>query len=251
MAPRSRALARGFYGADLAHVQHAGFGDFAGTAAPGLLATLRWAGIRRGTVLDLGCGAGPWLAALGAADYDAIGIEMSPALARFARRAAPRARVTVGSIYAIPLPRCDAVTALGEVLGYLPDDGSRIPSFGAFFRRVAKALRPGGVFAFDLIVRNERRPLRTRNYRIGDDWAVLAEAIEDPKRARLVRDITIFRRRGATWRRTHEVHHVRVPSREEITSALGAAGFDRVRASRRYGGFALMPHRLAFVARRR
>jgi len=240
----------GFYGADLAHVQHTGFGDFATGAAPGLLAALRRAGIRRGTVVDLGCGAGPWLRALGDAGYDAVGIEISPALARLARKSAPRATVRVSSIYARALPRCDAVTALGEVLGYLPGDGARIPPFGAFFRRVAAALRPGGLFAFDLVVRNARKPLHTRNYRIGDDWAVLAESVEDPRRGRLTRDITTFRRVGATWRRSHELHRVRVPSRDEIADALDAAGF-AVRTSRRYGRFALAPHRLAFVARRR
>ena len=67
---------------------------------------------------------------------------------------------------------------------------------------------------------------------------------------RLVRDITTFRRAGAAWRRTHEVHHVRVPSREELVRALDRAGF-AVRSSRRYGAFALAPHRLAFFARKR
>jgi SAM-dependent methyltransferase len=240
----------GLYGADLAHIHHTGFADHATGAAPALLALLRRAGLRRGTVVDLGCGGGQWLRALGHAGYDAVGIELSPALARLARREAPRARVQVGSIYAVPIPPCDAVTALGEVLGYLPDRGARVPSFAATFRRVALALRPGGVFAFDLIVRRGARPLHTRNHRVGRDWAVLAESIEDPKRGRLVRDITTFRRVGAAYRRTHEVHHVRVPTRGEILDALRAAGFT-ARASRRWGSFELAPRRLAFAARRK
>jgi SAM-dependent methyltransferase len=240
----------GFYGVDLAHVHHTGFADHAEGAAPGLLAAFRRHGIARGTVVDLGCGGGQWLAALGRAGYDAVGIEVSPALARAARRTAPRAKVRTGSIYTQPLPPCDAVTALGEVLGYLPAGGARIPSFAAFFRRVAKALRPGGVFAFDLIVRNARAPLRSRNYRLGDDWAVMAESIEDPHRGRLVRDITTFRRAGATYRRSHEVHHVRVPSRDELVRALDEAGFS-ARTSRRWGTQPLAPRRLALIARKR
>lgn len=240
-----------FYGPDLAHIHHVGFADFSQRAAPGLLAALRRAGIRSGTVVDLGCGGGQWLAALSCAGYDPIGIEISPALARLARREAPRARVRVGSIYTAPLPRCDAVTSLSEVLGYLPDpdESRRIPSFATFFRRVARALRPGGLFAFDLIVRNPRTPLHTRNYRVAEDWAVLAETVEDPRRHRLTRDITTFRRVGTTYRRTHEVHHVRVPTRAEILHALATAGFS-TRTSRRYGRFPLAPHRLAFFARR-
>jgi SAM-dependent methyltransferase len=230
-------------------VQHVGFGDFARGAAPALLASLRRAGIRRGTVVDLGCGAGPWLRALGDAGYDAVGVDVSPALAARARREAPRARVVVASIYDFPLPPCDAVTALGEVLGYLPADGARVPSFARFFRRVAQALRPGGLFAFDLIVRSRGKPLHTRSYRVGDDWAVLAEAIEDARRGALTREIHTFRRIGASerWRRTHEFHRVRVPEKEEVLAALRAAGF-RARAGRSYGRFALAPGRIAFSA---
>jgi hypothetical protein len=81
---------------------------------------------------------------------------------------------------------------------------------------------------------------------------VLAETIEDPARGRLARHITTFRRvgRGDRWRRTREVHRVRVPAKQELLRALAAAGFT-ARASRRYGAFELAPHRLAFVARRR
>ena len=49
------------YERDLAEIQHRGFGDFAASAAPGLLGLLREAKIERGTVVDLGCGSGIWL----------------------------------------------------------------------------------------------------------------------------------------------------------------------------------------------
>lgn len=243
-----------FYGDDLAHIQHDGFRDFSMRAAPELLALLRAAGIARGTVVDLGCGDGTWLHALTRAGHTAIGVEISPALAKHARRQAPRASVHVGSIYATPIPACDAVTALGEVLGYLPDAGERgvpVPGFVAFFRRVARALRPGGLFAFDLVVRHAKRPLHTRNYREGEGWAVLAESIEDAKRGRLTRDITMFRRIGRTdrWRRSREVHRVRVPEKAEILRALRDAGFV-AKASSGYGRAAMLPGRAAFVARK-
>jgi SAM-dependent methyltransferase len=244
-----------FYGDDLAHIQHDGFRDFSARAAPALLKLLHGAGLRRGTVVDLGCGDGTWLRALTRAGHAAIGIEVSPALVKHARRQAPRARIHVGSIYTTPLPACDAVTALGEVLGYLPAAGersARIPGFAAFFRRVARALRPGGLFAFDLVVRSAKRPLHTRNYREGEGWAVLAESIEDAKRGRLTRDITMFRRIGASdrWRRSHEVHRVRVPEKTEILRALRDAGFV-AKASNAYGrNAAMLPGRAAFFARK-
>jgi SAM-dependent methyltransferase len=161
---------------------------------------------------------------------------------------APQANVQIASIYQAPLPRCDALTALGEVLGYLPDV-KRVPSFATFFRRAARALRPGGLFVFDLIVRDVRHPLHTRNFRTGPDWAVLAKSHEDPRRGRLTREITTFRRVGSRYRRGREVHRVRVPAQGEILRALRDAGF-RVRTGRHYGRFPLAPHRVAFFARK-
>lgn len=57
------------YRDDLARIHHEGFGDLAREAASALLAWLRRAGWRRGRVVDLGCGGGTWLRALGAAGF--------------------------------------------------------------------------------------------------------------------------------------------------------------------------------------
>ena len=234
------------YAEDLAYIQHAGYGDFARSAAPGLLRLLRDAGIHRGLVVDLGCGAGVWLRELTRAGYDALGIDASAALVRIARAAAPEARVRCGSAFASALPRCDAVTAIGEVLSYCPS-GRPAPSYDRLFRRVARALRPGGLFLFDLMV--EGAPMAYRTFSAGPDWAVLAEVSEERRRRRLVREITTFRRVGSGYRRGQERHEQRIASRRRIEASLRAAGFT-VRASRRYGSFELAPRRLAFLARR-
>lgn len=244
------------YGRDLAFIQHAGFGDFARRAAPGLLAMLRAAGIRSGTVLDLGCGAGVWLRALQRAGYTARGIDASPDLARIARRTAPGARVEVGSVHGRALPRCDAITALGEVLAYVPTGGRRAPDLRRLFARAFHALTPGGLLVFDVIVAG--RPLDYRTFRTGEGWAVLAEVRDDPPHRRLVRDITTFRaigRPGARggpgdrYRRVHERHVLQVPARREVESALRAAGFT-VAVRRGYGRFSLSPRHRVFRARR-
>jgi len=73
------------YGADLAYIHDAGFGDFARKSAPGLLAILRQAGIRGGLVVDLGCGSGIWAAELTRRGYDVLGIDISRAMIRLAR----------------------------------------------------------------------------------------------------------------------------------------------------------------------
>ncbi|MGE3275132.1 MAG: methyltransferase domain-containing protein [Vicinamibacterales bacterium] len=145
------------YGEDLAWVHHVGFGGFAREAAPGLLALLRARGLAGGTVVDLGCGDGGWLVALGRAGYDAVGIEQSPAFVALARRAAPRARVVQGSIHGVALPPAAACTALGEVLNYGLTPRAATRALPRLFRRVHRALAPGGLFVFDMVVAGRRR----------------------------------------------------------------------------------------------
>jgi SAM-dependent methyltransferase len=237
------------YADDLAHVQREGFGDFALQASPGLLDALRTAGLDSGTVLDLGCGAGVWLRELSRAGYRAVGIDASAALVRTARRAAPHASVRVGSIYRTALPRCDAVTAISEVLSYLPPRG-RPPALAAFFHRVARRLPAGAPFLFDLMV--DDRGMDYRTWRSGRDWAVLVEVSRQPERRTIERDITTFRRvggGGGGYRRRRERHRVRITPRREVEAALRAAGFT-VRVSRRWGPCELPPGRLAFRARK-
>src|SRR5262249_7040006 len=137
----ARLTMRAAYGDDLAYIHHAGFGELARGAATGLLRALREAGIRTGVVVDLGCGSGLWLRELMRAGHDALGIDASRAMIELARTVAPGARLRVASAYDFALPRCDAVTALGEVLSYVPAAARRRPALTPLFRRIARALR--------------------------------------------------------------------------------------------------------------
>jgi len=78
---------------------------------------------------------------------------------------------------------------------------------------------------------------------------VLAEVEEDVEARRLRRAITVFRRRGAAYRRSDETHVVQVLAREEIEGALDAAGF-AVRTARRGGAFAVPQRRVVFFAQK-
>jgi SAM-dependent methyltransferase len=166
-----------------------------------------------------------------------------------ARQVAPGARFVRASAYDFDFPACDAVTAIGEVLSYLPPGAKAAPSLPRLFRRIAGALRPGGLLVFDLIVTEKRRPMIYRTWRSSGDWAIVADVTEQPAGRRLVREITTFRRVGARYRRSHEKHVVRICSRAAIEQMLRQAGFS-VRVFRRYGAARLAPRRLAFVARK-
>src|SRR5262249_8960884 len=125
--------------------------------------------------------------------------------------------------------------------------GLRVRSLDHFFGKVARALRPGGRLIFDVVML--KGTSLQRNWRGGPDWLVATEVSEQRSRRRLARAITIFCKDGSRWRRSDEVHHLRLFSRGEILRSLRRAGFS-CRTARRYGKFPLLPRRMAFIARK-
>lgn len=240
------------YNDDLAYIHIAGYGFHWSGAAPAVLKHLRDAGISTGTIADLGCGGGQWLANLAEHGYQTVGVDVSPAMIRAARKAAPTAKFILGSFANVPLPACDAVTSLGEPLNYL--DGPR--SFRRALRNVYEALRPGGLFVFD-VREPATKPVESRaTARVGHDWACISfndeSAARSPKVAGeglLIRRITTFRRVGTRYRRTEETHRLHLYPKPLVAGWLRELGF-RVRTARRYGDYRLAPRQAVFLARK-
>jgi SAM-dependent methyltransferase len=235
------------YREDLAFIHDAGFAQFSRQSAPFLLALLRQSGIRRGTIVDLGCGSGVWAERLCGAGYDVIGIDASPAMLALARRRAPRATFRRESFLGAELPPCDAVTSLGECLSYALDPGLNARSLARLFRRVHEALREPGLFVFDLC--EPGRGVRRLVERSGRGWAVRIEAEEDRARRILTRRLTTLRQRNGGHRRGHEVHRLRLFDRRLVARQLRVAGF-RVRVVRGYGRRRFAPGHVGFLARK-
>lgn len=236
------------YKNDLAYIHDTGFGDFARTSAPWLLETLRANGIDKGLVVDLGCGTGIWSRELSRAGYRVLGIDISPAMIEIARKRVPRGKFRTGSLLRVKLPMCDAVTSLGECLNYLFDKSNSIGQLRGVFERVYSALKPGGLFVFDIAEpgRGKGSPQRHRQ---GKDWAVLSDTVEDPDTNRLTRRITTFRKRGKNYVRGEEVHVLQLYGRSEVADELRGAGF-RVRTLSGYGEQTMLVGCVAFMARK-
>jgi SAM-dependent methyltransferase len=233
------------YSEDLAYIHDAGYGDFARGAAPALLTALRSHGINSGLVVDLGCGSGIWAERLLAAGFDVLGIDISAAMIRLAKKKAPAARFRTGSLITADVPPCVAVTAIGEVINYTFDPDSSRRTLRAFFRRVFEALRPGGMFIFDFAEPGQLQDSTPwRAHTIGRDWAVLLERSEDKHRHTLTRKITSFRKYGKLYRRTDETHVIRLYRAEELKEDLTRIGFEAI-IERKYGA---MPLRAATAA---
>jgi SAM-dependent methyltransferase len=103
------------------------------------LRALRLAGVRRGTILDVGCGRGLFLRLARRAGYDVLGTELNETSARPARRSVGDDRVHAGPLETAGFAtgRFDAVIAW-HVFEHLPDPAGTL----AECRRI---VRPGGV----------------------------------------------------------------------------------------------------------
>jgi SAM-dependent methyltransferase len=238
------------YERDLAYIHDTGFTGFVRNAVPGLLRLLRQNGILGGRVVDAGCGTGVWARELSERSYEVLGIDISAHMIRLARRQAPAAKFQIGSFLSAELPPCDAVTAIGECVNYAFDRRSGKKGLAKFFRRVHVALRPGGVFVFDIVepgVVAERTP--QRRFLEGPDWAILLEVREDRRRKTLTRQIAIFRRMGKLYRRSEEIHRLRLYSGSELLAELSLAGFE-ARLLGGYGRFRFPPAHVGFLARK-
>src|SRR5918999_1134826 len=200
-----------WYGEDLAYIHDVGHAEFALRSAPGILEILNRNGIHDGLVVDLGCGSGLWARELVDAGYRVLGIDISEAMIELSRNRVPEAEFRVGSLFEVEIPPCKAVTAVSEVLNYLFDAENEELGLGRLFRRVHDELVPGGVFVFDVLSPGQV-PLgaRARGFRVGEDWAVLAEREEDAEGGTMERRIVSFRKVGECYRRGEEGDRVGV-----------------------------------------
>ena len=238
------------YDRDLAYIHDTGFTGFARKAAPGLLRLLRQNRVPGGMVVDAGCGSGVWARELTDRGYEVLGVDISAYMIRLARRQAPDAQFQVGSFLSAALPPCDAVTSIGECVNYAFDRRSGRKGLAQFFRRVYGALRPGGVFVFDIVepgVAAQGAP--QRRFLEGPDWAILLEVREDRKRKTLTRRIVSFRRVGKLYRRSEEIHRLHLYSGPELLAELRQAGF-QVRLLGGYGRFRFPPAHVGILARK-
>ena len=185
------ALSEGsYYRRDLALVHHRGFGFHAHACAPGILALLEPVRSRAGIVLELGCGSGLLTRELTAAGHRVIATDASPAMLEMARSYAPAAEdIRTLVLPGDPLPPADAVVSVGHVLSYLPDE----PAIGQALTAIARALRPGGLFAIDIcdLEYGQARRGAPNASRAEDDWAIIAR-FSLPEPDRFVRQITTF-----------------------------------------------------------
>ncbi len=110
------------YKEDLAYIHDLGFSEYALKSAPGILKILQNNNIKKGLIVDLGCGSGLSAQEFIKAHYHVLGIDISQSMVNLARNRVPKAEFRVESLFKTKIPPCNAVTSIGECLNYLFDE---------------------------------------------------------------------------------------------------------------------------------
>lgn len=184
------------------------------------------------TLCDLGCGTGSTALELARAGKKVYAVDASPAMCRAARaklRGKPlNIRVLCADMRNLRLPeRVDLVLSEFNPLNHLQRKSDLTPTF----RAVARNLRPGGWFSFDLNTRLtlEKDYPNALQWTEEPDFCLLMRGRADLQRDKGWLDFDWFLPCGRSWRRFHERVEDTFWSDAEIRRALRRAGLRLLR----------------------
>jgi len=193
--------------------------------------------VRARVVVDLACGTGnttmPWVAGPG---RTVIGVDQSEAMLRVARRKSARVRWVRQDIERLRLDvRADVVTCHFDALNHvLEADGLQ-----RVFVNVARILRPGGLFQFDLNTRFMLQWLSTSEklFRVGPHVFTAYNAFDAATGIATFHQLW-FVRQGRMFRKVEVSVRERAFDEAEIRGILRSAGLrlERVSVQRRLKG---------------
>ena len=158
-----------------------------------------------------------------------FGVDLSPEMCRIAREKARRAAMPVRVIRAdmrsfqLPQP-VDLITCEFDALNHVP----RKADLDRVLKAVARALRSGGYFAFDVNNRLAFERIWANTWFLEKDPAAMVmHGGHTPGTDKAWTDVDWFVRQGSNWKRHHEHVEEVCWSATEIRTALARAGFVR------------------------
>jgi SAM-dependent methyltransferase len=174
-------------------------------------------------VLDLCCGTGQLAAQLHARGYQVTGLDGSEAMIALARENAPACDFIVDDARTFDLPPdYDAVVSVYDSLNHI----MTLDELAAVFRRVYAALKPEGLFIFDMNLHegHVRRGTGSLGH-VDDDYAFIGVYEYDPATRRTRLTVTLFRFEAGQWQRQTITLIQACYEIVDLLAALESAGF--------------------------
>jgi len=222
------------YGRDFAEVYSKfGYSEFSARVAELLPKVLARLHAKPRKILDMTCGEGTFAVAMAKKGYRMSGVDRSAGMLTLARRRAREAHVKVRFIKKDVRSlrfreEFDLVTSWYDSLNYLLRSNELTRAFAGAFA----ALRPGGVFLFDMNTPGtvpkgwQRHPsfveVDTR------DAFVIHRSTWNARSQVATLKVTCFVRRDGRWSRIDELHRERAYPLPAIRASLRRAGFAEV-----------------------
>ncbi|MGC9367348.1 MAG: class I SAM-dependent methyltransferase [bacterium] len=180
-----------------------------------------------GIILDLCCGTGQLDKALTDRGYRVTGVDGSEEMIEFARENAPEADFIVEDARYFTIPdRFDATLSLFDSLNHVME----LKELETVFKNVYSVLKPGGIFLFDLNMKEgfEKRWKGSFNL-VEDDHVCAIRSCYDQDSKIGKFEVTVFRFFD-DWIRSDVSLLQRCYPQEKVVSALRKAGFQDIRA---------------------
>lgn len=181
---------------------------------------------------DIACGTGTTALEFAQRGIKVYGVDLSPTMCRLARTKAGRAAkiaIILGDMRTFRLPEpVDLITCEFDALNHV----QRKSDLARVAKSVARALRPGGYFYFDV---NNRLAFKkiwmgTTSWFEKPGLVMVMRGGYDERRDKGSTDVDWFIRQKGCWRRFHERVEQVAWTRKEVLHTLRAAGFHCVRA---------------------
>ena len=203
-----------------AHVDYGKWADF-------LVRMFRkYAVPEKGLVLDLGCGTGNVTLPLARRGYETVGIDLSPDMLAAARNKPGGERVLwlCQDMRSFRFPeKADAAVCCLDSINYLTDRAG----LGKFLTLVQEALRPGGLFIFDInTLYKFRNVYGDRHYILKEDGIYCGwENHFDEKAGLCDFELSFFLEKNGVYHRYDELHRERYWDPDYLVAELEKRGF--------------------------
>jgi SAM-dependent methyltransferase len=176
-------------------------------------------------ILDVCCGTGQLAHLLHERGYRVTGVDGSEEMLRYARENAPDCQFILGDARAFSLPaEHDAAISTFDSLNHIVDSDGLTEAF----RRVYVALKPGGIFEFDLNMDAgyKVRWSGTTGQPAADHAFIQKWDYDEAERTAQI-EFTMFFPEGDSglWRRSDLTLTQRAHTEDEVRTALKTAGF--------------------------